>query len=91
MEEIQRFVSFAGWAAAKEIIEAILSKMSNTGKTERFLIKVLIAFLSRNEPLSNAAAVALFQKLLVHLFPPMATVFKVKFLKKNVYFERRRS
>ena len=28
MEEIQRFVSFAGWAAAKEIIEAILSKMS---------------------------------------------------------------
>ena len=83
MREIQRFVSFAGWAVVNPIIEAILSEMSNTGKTACFLTELVIVFLSRNEPLSNAAAVTLFQGLLVHLFSQRATVFKVKFFEKK--------
>ena len=80
MEEVQRFVSFAGWTAAKVFIDAILRRMSGNESTLSFLTKLEIALLSSDEPLSKVAAGLLFPQLLLKLFSQSATnISKTKF------------
>ena len=87
MIEVQRFVSFAGCSAAKVFIDAILGRMT-TKSTIRFLTKLEIAILGRNETFSKVTAGFLFPQLFLKFFSQSAnnSISKTEFSNKMSAF-----